>query len=111
MYNAERWRSGAAGSRRLQRFVRPATWDSAPLSLFLLQQYLGRMRQACSSGGFPSSLDHAFVLSMRTNPDPDKTCSVLSGECAVMQTNTGRPQVPNFLKLQRGMVRIGFEQG
>jgi hypothetical protein len=47
---------------------------------------------------------------MRPNPDPDKAFAVLSGECAVMQTNASRPQVTYFLKLQRGMVRIGFEQ-
>jgi hypothetical protein len=29
----------------------------------------------------------------------------------MMQTNASRPQGTNFLKLQRGMVRIGFEQG
>ena len=38
-------------------------WDSAPMSLFLLQQYLDRVRQACKAAGFPSSLDQAFVLS------------------------------------------------
>ena len=72
---------------------------------------LNRVRQACSSAGFPSSLDQAFVLSMRTNPDPDKTFAVLNGERSVMQTNAGQPQLTNFLQLQRGMVRIGFEQG
>jgi hypothetical protein len=48
---------------------------------------------------------------MRTNPDPDKTFAVLSGEGSVMQTNASRPQATNLLKLQRGMVRISLEQG
>jgi hypothetical protein len=48
---------------------------------------------------------------MRTNPDPYKAFAVLRGQCAVMQANAGRPQRADFLKLQRGVVRIGLEQG
>ena len=48
---------------------------------------------------------------MRTNPHPDKVRSVLRRQGSVMEPNTGRPHLANFLKLQRGMVRIGLEQG
>src|SRR2546428_7275238 len=70
--------------------------------------WVGRGMRVCS--GFLSSLDHACVLIVRTNPHPYKVLSVLSGQGSVVEANAGRPQLARFLKLQRGMARIGFEQ-
>jgi hypothetical protein len=56
-------------------------------------------------------LDEAFILIMGTNPHPDKPLSVLDGKGAVVEANAGGPELAEFLKLQRRMPRINFEQG
>jgi len=48
---------------------------------------------------------------MRTNPHPDEVLSVFDGKGSVSKTNSSRPELANFLEVQRRVLRIGFEQG
>ena len=48
------------------------------------------------------------VFRMSAYPNPKKTALNLSGNCAVIGTDTGRPDFTNFFKLQRRMRKISF---
>ena len=50
------------------------------------------------------------VFRMGANPDPKKTAVNRRGDCAVIGTNTRRPDFADFLESQRGMRKICLQQ-
>jgi len=47
---------------------------------------------------------------MRADPEPYETLLAFLRQSTVPKTDTSRPKVTNFLEMNRGVARIGFEQ-
>jgi hypothetical protein len=57
----------------------------------------------------PSS-QQLVIFRMCSHPNPKKTTLNRRSESTVIHTDTNRPQLPHFFKLQRGMIRISLQQ-
>lgn len=52
----------------------------------------------------------AVILSVRADPEPQKSVRGFDRKCAMMQSDSRRPNIIEFLELQGRMSRIAFEQ-
>ena len=52
-----------------------------------------------------------FILVMPTDPDPGEAVLMFDRQRAVVEGHTNRPQLTDFLELQRWMVRVRLQEG
>jgi hypothetical protein len=54
--------------------------------------------------------EHAIVLVMASNPEPEKAIRNGGGQSAMLKPDSNRPNLTDFLELKRRMPRIAFQE-
>jgi hypothetical protein len=54
--------------------------------------------------------DQSLILVVRADPDPDKVRTIFHGEGAVIDPDPSRPQLPDFLEMERGVRWVFFQE-
>ena len=67
------------------------------------------------AGAHPTSTsrttDKPVVLGVCADPEPDEVSPALDREGSIMETHPGGPESTDLPEMQRGVMRIGSEQG
>jgi hypothetical protein len=50
------------------------------------------------------------VIGVRANPKPNAIIASFDGESTIVQAHARRPELPDFLKMEGGVTRIGLEK-
>src|SRR5580700_4034012 len=54
--------------------------------------------------------NHCIIIRMRADPEPDQIAVGFDCQCTIAQPHAHRPEPPNLLELQGGMLWISLEQ-
>jgi hypothetical protein len=53
--------------------------------------------------------NHLLVFVMAANPNPNEVFAIFDSKCPVSNACTNRPEISNFLEMERWMPGVGFE--
>ncbi len=51
-----------------------------------------------------------IILCVSPDPEPDDAISCINSHCSILESDSRRPETSHLLKMQRWVLRIGFQQ-